>query len=456
MPDSQSKITVFISYSHRDEQFKESLEEHLAVLRRSGKIDSWSDRKILPGTSWAMEIDSHVETADVILLLVSSSFIASGYCYEKELARALERHEKETAVVVPIFVRPTDLTDEPIMSLQGLPKDAKSVSEWSNEDLAWRDVAKGIRSVVDEMCKRKGRRNYSGGLSSLQETLAELVENLDRRYNSDAAIGGLSTGLVDMDRAIDGLHPGQLVTLAARPGMGRTNLALGIAAAVALAEAPVVIFSTKTSRADVMKRLITIIGRVSYARLGRGLMTDEDWSRMTFAGQRLADSPMLLDDSTEIDLHALRDQCLTAKNRFRAKLGLVVVDSVHYLTAKRGSEGREGTIAKGLKALARELDCAILATVPISRSSETRPNKRPSHADLGDWRELGDESDVLAFLYRDEVYNFDSPDRGTAELIIARNQHGPIGPIRLLHTAEWGLFADFALLPKVEGDERGP
>lgn len=111
MTVEEPQVTVFISYSHKDERFKESLEEHLAVLRRAKKISHWSDRRIVPGTSWKSEIDRNIETSDVILLLISPSFIASGYCYEKELAVALARHEAESAVVIPIFVRPMDLTD---------------------------------------------------------------------------------------------------------------------------------------------------------------------------------------------------------------------------------------------------------------------------------------------------------------------------------------------------------
>jgi replicative DNA helicase len=443
MTVEQPQVTVFISYSHKDERFKESLEEHLAVLRRAKKISHWSDRKIVPGTSWKSEIDHNIETSDIILLLISSSFIASGYCYEKELAVALARHEAENAVVIPIFVRPADLTDEPLMGLQGLPKDAVSVAEWSNEDLAWRDVARGLRTVVDDLLERKRRRHEPAELSSLQQTLTEMVEGLDRLYHSDNNIGGISYGLTDVDRVTDGLHRGQLVTLAARPEMGKTNLSLSIAASVAISGLPVLVFSTKIPRLEVMKRLVTITGRISYPRFQRGRLTDDDWVGLTRSAQLLSEAEMLFDDSTELDLDVLRARCLSAKDKLGA-LGLVLVDSVSYMTVLHGAGSREEVIARGLKALARELDCSILVTVPVSRAVESRPNKRPVLADLKSWHELGDESDVVAFIYRDDHYDPDSQDQGTAELILAKNQYGQVHSVRLSYEHEYGLFTDFS------------
>lgn len=446
MTDNGNQISIFISYSHKDERFKDSLEEHLAPLKRRGKISSWVDRKITAGSSWKAEIDRNIETADVILLLVSPSFIASGYCYEKELAVALARHEEEAAVVIPVIVRSVDLADEPLMGLQALPKDAVSVSEWPNEDLAWRNVAAGIRTVVDELRTRKERRHESSKLSTLQDTLTDMVEGLDQLYRADSVISGLPTGLVDVDRVTDGLHSGQLVTIASRPGMGKTNLSLGIAGYVAISGLPVVIFATKTSKREVMNRLVTIIGNIPYSRLLRGRLADEDWPQVTHAVQKLSESEILFDDSTELDISTLRECCLSAKRQYGA-LGLVLIDSVTYLKVGPNDGAREGTIARALKALARELNCAIVVTAPVSRSLETRVNKRPLHFDLANWHELGDESDLLAFLYRDECYNPDSPDVGSAELIVARNQYGPIGAIRLSFNNECGVFSDFSGIP---------
>lgn len=438
----QNKVSIFISYSHKDEDYKESLEEHLAALMRRGKISSWSDRKIVPGTNWESEIDHAIDNADIILLLISPSFIASGYCYEKELAVALSRHEREAAVVIPIFVRPTDLMDEPLMGLQGLPKDALSISEWENEDLAWRDVVASIRTVVDELHSRKERRHESAALCTLQDALKSMIEGLDQLTQSDGVVGGVPTGLVDVDQVIDGLHQGQLITIASRPGMGKTNLSLGIAGHIALLGLPVLIFSTQNSTQDVMNRLVSIIGRISYAHFLRGRLGDEDWARVAHVVQKLSESEMLFDDSTELSLEHIRDSCLSARNQFGA-LGLVLIDSINYLGSSQEHGVLEGGAARSLKTLARELMSPVIVTAPLSRSLETRVNKRPLYADLHGWHGLGDESDVLAFIYRDEYYNIDTPERGVAEFIVEKNKYGPAVVVRLLYDQKCGVFINF-------------
>ncbi|MPV66326.1 DnaB-like helicase C-terminal domain-containing protein [Burkholderia sp. BE17] len=447
MTMNSTPITVFISYSHKDERYKEALEEHLSVLQRHGKIASWSDRKISPGSSWKSEIDRNIEKADIILLLVSSSFIASGYCYEKELAVALSRQENEDAVVIPIFVRPADLSDEPLMGLQGLPKDAVSISEWENEDLAWRDVAKGIRLVVDAIQQRNSRKNEPSEMSSLGETLTALVDDIDQIYQPGSHTSGISTGFSDIDRVIGNLRPGQLITIAARPGMGKTNFGLSIVGAVAARELPALVFSTKTSKKEVMSRLVTITGRLSHTRLHFGSMRDDDWPRLTLAVQKLSNSEMWFDDSTALSLDDLREKCFKAKSKLGA-IGIVLVDSVNYLRTASDDATRGDLIARELKSLARELNCVVMVTAPVQRAVDSRPNKRPVRSDLGDWHDLGDESDILAFIYRDDYYNPESVLRGTAEVLLDRNQYGPVGAIRIAYDRECGVFSDFGGAPE--------
>ena len=141
-------VTLFYSYSHKDEKHRESLEIHLSLLKRAGILKEWHDRKIAPGQEWEEVLDKNLENSDVIVLLVSSDFIASDYCYEKEMKRAVERHDKGEATVVPIIVRPCDWKDTPFGKLQALPKDAKPITKWKNKDEAWLDVAKGIRKAI--------------------------------------------------------------------------------------------------------------------------------------------------------------------------------------------------------------------------------------------------------------------------------------------------------------------
>ena len=148
---SAKPARLFYSYSHKDEDLRNELEEQLALLKRQGLISGWHDRRIVPGQEWAAAIDENLESADVILLLVSAAFLNSDYCYDKEMTRALERHETKQARVIPILIRAVDWSEAPFSKLQILPKDAKPVTSWPNRDEAWTDVAKGIRKAIEDL-----------------------------------------------------------------------------------------------------------------------------------------------------------------------------------------------------------------------------------------------------------------------------------------------------------------
>jgi hypothetical protein len=144
-------ISVFLSYSHRDESLRRVLEDHLALLRRQEVISIWHDRQIGAGTEWEGQIDTHLNTASVILLLVSAAFLASNYCYDKEMTCALQRHNDGEARVIPIILRPVDWTGAPFAKLQALPRDGRPITTWGNRDEAWRDVGRGIREAVGSL-----------------------------------------------------------------------------------------------------------------------------------------------------------------------------------------------------------------------------------------------------------------------------------------------------------------
>jgi len=146
--NTQHPIEIFYSYSHKDEDLRNELEKHLGVLKRNGVIAGWHDRKIAPGAEWGGEIDKHLETADIILLLVSSDFIASDYCYEVELKRAMERHAQRTARVIPVILRNCDWRDAPFGKLQALPKDGKPIKTWNDMDEAFTDVVAGLKRTI--------------------------------------------------------------------------------------------------------------------------------------------------------------------------------------------------------------------------------------------------------------------------------------------------------------------
>jgi hypothetical protein len=144
-------VRLFYSYSHEDERLRQRLQKHLAPLKREGVLDDWQDRQIAAGAEWAAEIDQQLDAADIILLLISADFIASDFCWSKEMAHALERHTQGAARVIPVIVQPVDWSGAPFGKLQALPKDGKAVTLWGNKEAAWVDVAKGIRRVTAEL-----------------------------------------------------------------------------------------------------------------------------------------------------------------------------------------------------------------------------------------------------------------------------------------------------------------
>jgi hypothetical protein len=151
-------VRLFISYAHEDEEHRKSLERHLAILRRQDRIDVWHDRRIAPGAAWGSEIDRHLEQADITLLLVSASFLASDYCWDVEMEQAIARHDRGEGIVVPIIVMECDWRQAPFARLQALPRDGKPVTSWKWADEAWSDVARGVRHLVDSVATRVSER----------------------------------------------------------------------------------------------------------------------------------------------------------------------------------------------------------------------------------------------------------------------------------------------------------
>jgi internalin A len=154
-------VRLFISYSHKDENLRNELQIHLKLLQRQGIIDAWDDRRLDAGDEWKRKIDDNLERADIILLLVSADFIASDYCYEKEMTRALERHDKNEARVVPVIVRDVSWRKAPFAKLQALPKEGKAIPLWPDKDTAWRNVAEGIEEVAEQIERSKGSKKES-------------------------------------------------------------------------------------------------------------------------------------------------------------------------------------------------------------------------------------------------------------------------------------------------------
>ena len=413
-------IYVFYSYSHKDEAHREDLETHLSMLRRDGLIKEWSDRKILPGEAIDHEIDENLRRADLILLLVSPDFLASDYCWEKEMQFALDRHESGSAYVIPIFVRPGDWKQAPFAKVKGLPTDAKPVTIWDNKDLAWLDVARGIRETISRINSDQKRVRQQHLFQPLRNVLTRGVDQIDELYRHDSSVIGLPTGFTDLDDLTAGLQPGDLVVLAGRPSMGKTSLALNISENVAIgSKMPVAIYSGEMRSEQLGMRLMASLGRINLHTIRTGNLEDDDWPRLTHAIGLMADAPIFIDDSRLRSIVSIVDQARKLKKDHG--LGLVVIDSLTLFVDENSKSGSPdiSQAVRTLKNLAIELHVPIIVISNVSRLVVLRSNKRPLLSDLDGTSDIAQYADVVLFLYRNEVYEDDPRSNGIADVIVA-------------------------------------
>ena len=288
----------------------------------------------------------------------------------------------------------------------------------------------------------------SGGATTMEPLGALLdagVDHLAKLYEHGGSLTGATTGYSDLDATLLGLQPSTLVILGARPGVGKTALALGMASAAALgAERPVLFFSLEMSHLELTQRLISAEAQVSTTRIRSGDLRDDDWIRINAAVGRLAAAPLWIDDNPNTTVLEIR-----AKARRKAAecggLGLVVVDYLQLMGGRLSAENRQvevSEMSRGLKILARELECPVLALSQLSRSPEARADKRPVLADLRESGAIEQDADVVMFLYRDEMYDANSADRGVAEVNVAKHRTGPTDVVKLAFLPQYTRFAD--------------
>jgi replicative DNA helicase len=246
-----------------------------------------------------------------------------------------------------------------------------------------------------------------------------------------------------------GLQPGDLVIVAGRPSMGKTSLALNMAENVALDTGlPVAVFSMEMASTQLTMRLLGSVGRLDQHKMRTGRLEDDDWERLTHALGRLNEAPIYIDEGAALNSFDIRARARRL-SRQCGKLGLIVIDYLQLMSAPGGrqSENRATEISemsRSLKALAKELDVPVVALSQLNRSVEQRPDKRPVMSDLRESGAIEQDADLILFIYRDEVYNPDTPDKGVAEIIIAKQRNGPIGRVRLTFLGEYTRFENFA------------
>lgn len=315
-------------------------------------------------------------------------------------------------------------------------------------DLAY-EIPEDVTAALDQaetMVFEVAQRKQSDTTVPLKDLLGQALDNLEALYDRGEAITGLPTGYHDLDERLSGLQPSNLLIVGARPGMGKTSFALGLAAHAAMEKRePVLVFSLEMSHLELTQRLLCAESRIDSSRMRNGRLHESDWPKLSHAIGRLGEAPLYIDDNPNLTIMDIRAKA----RRLKAKTGLalVVVDYLQLMSGRSSAENRQvevSEISRGLKILARELSVPVVALSQLSRNLEMRADKRPTLADLRESGSLEQDADVVLFIYRDELYNPDSPDRGTAEVIVAKHRNGPTGVTQLAFLDHYTRFANMA------------
>ncbi|HKB82253.1 MAG TPA: replicative DNA helicase [Burkholderiales bacterium] len=321
-------------------------------------------------------------------------------------------------------------------------------------ETAYNPMGKEAGQLLDEAeskvfaISEEGARGKQG-FQDMPPLLTQVVERIDMLYNRDnpSDVTGVPTGFTDLDKMTSGLQPGDLVIVAGRPSMGKTSLALNMAEHVALESGlPVGVFSMEMGASQLVMRMLGSVGKLDQHKVRTGRLADEDWRKLTDAVGRLNEAPIHIDETAALNALELRARARRLHRQY-GKLGLIVVDYLQLMSASAQGENRAteiSEISRGLKALAKELSVPVVALSQLNRSLEQRPNKRPVMSDLRESGAIEQDADLILFIYRDEVYNPDSPEKGKAEVIIGKQRNGPIGTITLVFQGEYTRFANFA------------
>jgi replicative DNA helicase len=287
----------------------------------------------------------------------------------------------------------------------------------------------------------RGRKGYI----SMKDLLVKVVDRIDTLFQQDNPITGVATGFTDFDELTSGLQPSDLIIVAGRPSMGKTTFAVNVAEYAAIKQSlPVAVFSMEMPGEQLAMRMMSSLGRIDQHKLRTGKLDDDDWPRLTNAVGLLAETPFFIDDTPALTPTELRARA--RRLRREHNLGLIIIDYLQLMQVPGSKENRAteiSEISRSLKALAKELHVPVVALSQLNRSLEQRPNKRPVMSDLRESGAIEQDADVIVFIYRDEVYNEDSPDKGIAEIIIGKQRNGPIGTARLTFLGQYTRFENY-------------
>lgn len=335
----------------------------------------------------------------------------------------------------------------------------RQLSRAANEiaGLVFNPEGREAQQVLDEaeraifaIAEHEGRTRQS--YRSMTDLMELALDRIQALFERDSPITGVATGFNDLDEKTAGLQPSDLIIIAGRPSMGKTAFAVNIAETAAISGGlPVAIFSMEMPGEQLAMRMLSSLGRIDQSRMRTGKLEDADWARLSSAVSLFQDKKLFVDDTPALTPGDLRARCRRIAREFG--LGLVVVDYLQLMQVTGTTENRATEIAeisRSLKAMAKELKVPVIALSQLNRSLESRTDKRPVMSDLRESGAIEQDADLILFIYRDEVYNEESPDKGTAEIIIAKQRNGPIGFVKLAFLGKYTRFENLA-----QGDYAG-
>ena len=311
-----------------------------------------------------------------------------------------------------------------------------------------------VSTVLDEAESKifqigeEGSRQKQG-FQGINQLVVDLIDRVQELHDNGAEeVTGVRTGFYDLDRMTAGLQKGDLIVLAARPSMGKTAFALNIAEHVAVQEGlPVLVFSMEMGAAQLALRLVGSLGRINQQNLRTGRLDSGEWERLTDAVERLGQVQLYIDETAALTSSELRARARRMARQF-GTLGLIVIDYLQLMSGSSNSDENRATeigeISRGLKALAKELQCPVIALSQLNRSVEQRTDKRPMMSDLRESGAIEQDADIIMFIYRDDYYNKDSKEPGVTEIVIGKQRNGPVGTVKLAFIKPLTRFENLA------------
>lgn len=310
-----------------------------------------------------------------------------------------------------------------------------------------RDVKEMLDDAEREIYKIADQNIRGSGPVQINKLLSKTVDRIDFLSQNAGQLTGISTGFTDFDYYTSGFQPGELIIIAGRPSMGKTVLGMNIAEHASIkADKPVLVFSMEMPSEQITMRMISSLGRIDQNKVRTGRLSDDDWPRITSAVSVLSEAKMYIDDTPSMSPSEIRSRARRLA-REHGGLSLIMVDYLQLMRVPGMRENRAtevSEISRSLKAIAKELHVPVVALSQLNRGLESRTDRRPVMSDLRESGSIEQDADLIAFIYRDEVYNEDSPDKGTAEIIIRKQRNGPIGDFRLSFHGKYTRFDNFA------------